>query len=231
MVSGAPLYRSIKSPKSPDQTLQLGRKQCWVGPTTAVPVGPSSRRRGSQMLVQPVSAPRTAPPRLRVCTAVSGNQRSDSWFGHSSVTFCHLVAHPGLSGCGAGTQGWSSSAWETSASRGCCRLHRKDGALGAIPEAHRPSPCLSRTPGLPALPSPEPQVPAAQQDLIAGAAAGTRQRRQAWLVGRQPGGCQQWPAGTGAGPWKLSGGSIAGAASPSPFSPALCSTNPHIYQD
>lgn len=152
--------------------------------------------------------------------AFSGTQRRDSpgWFGHDSVTFCHVRACPGLPCCGACAWGWSSSAWESFALQGCCGLHMKDGALEATPGAHHPSPCLSHAPELPALPSPQPQVPGTRQNLAPGAAAGTRQCCQAQLVDGQLNGCPHWPAG--AGHWKLCGGSIPGASSPSPVYPA-----------
>lgn len=106
---------------------------------------------------------------------VAGNQQGGGpgWLGRGSGTFCHLHACPGLHGCGAAAWGQSSSAWEISASQGFGRLPRKDGALGAAPGAHRSSPCLSHAPGLPDLPSPQPQVLGTQQDPVLGAAAGT----------------------------------------------------------
>lgn len=166
-------------------------------------------------------------------TAVSGNQRSylaGLATGQELLVTCVPVlacmAVVLVLGDGAALQG--KSQFRRAAVGFAGRMELWEQLQGPIV----PSPCLSHTPGLPALPPPWPQVPGTQQNLVPGAAAGTRQRRWALLEDGQPDGCQCWPGGAGSGRGKLSAAIIPGATSPpSPVSPALRSTNPHIYQD
>lgn len=169
VVSRVPLYCSINVPRA--LIRPCGWDACGAGMAPPAPGAPgqphpwdSLHREGAAEYSCSPCPPLILPHRASGSaqgTVVFGNQRSDSpgWFGHGSVTFCHLCAHPSLCGCGAGAWGWSSSGWEISASQGCCRLHRKAGSLGPGPGTRCPSPCWSHAPGLPVLPSPQLQVP------------------------------------------------------------------------
>lgn len=210
----ASLCCSTNSPKSPEQTLWLGRPRWWH----LAPEPQDSRTLGTLLTEkgQP-SAARVVPS---CCHTVSTNRRSDSpvLFGHDSVTSCPLRACPSLRGCAAGAQ--DGAALPGTPQLGvCCWHHRKDGAAGAAPGPIIPVPArpalqvclLSPLHGHWCRVCSKTSSQGLLQDPAAAGGGQAARRVAAGAAG----------AAAGAGHWQLCGSSSPGAASPSPVSPAL----------